>query len=82
MQTILRKSTLILALAVTAACSVAAAQDNAGTRDDVNRTTATRSDDDGFDMGWLGLIGLAGLAGLMPRKDRDHHVGPGNTTRH
>ena len=26
----------------------------------------TRTNDDGFDWGWLGLIGLAGLAGLTP----------------
>ncbi|PZO51643.1 MAG: hypothetical protein DCF15_14695 [Phormidesmis priestleyi] len=31
--------------------------------------TATTTDDDGFDWGWLGLLGLVGLAGL---KGRDH----------
>lgn len=27
------------------------------------------ADDDGFDMGWLGLFGLIGLAGLRGRRD-------------
>jgi hypothetical protein len=26
-------------------------------------------DDDGFDLGWLGLIGLAGLLGLRRKRD-------------
>ena len=34
-------------------------------------SSETRDDDDGFDMGWLGLLGLAGLLGLK-RKDNDH----------
>jgi hypothetical protein len=41
-----------------------------------NATTAgSRSDDRGFDWGWLGLIGLAGLAGLSGRSRRTHEAG-------
>jgi hypothetical protein len=33
-----------------------------------SRTDVTpRTDDDGFNYGWLGLAGLLGLLGLMPR---------------
>ena len=38
------------------------------TADDRNVVT-TRTDDGGFDMGWLGLIGLAGLLALRRRDD-------------
>lgn len=39
-----------------------------------NRPSAAR-DDDGFDMGWLGLAGLIGLAGLAGRsRDRTRHT--------
>jgi MYXO-CTERM domain-containing protein len=38
----------------------------------------SRTDDRGFDYGWLGLIGLAGLLGLRRRDDRHVHTG---TTR-
>ncbi len=41
---------------------------------------ATRTADDGFDWGWLGLIGLAGLLGLRGRDDRRRNVA-GTTTR-
>ena len=34
-------------------------------------TQPDRADDDGFDMGWIGLAGLLGLLGLMKR-DRHH----------
>lgn len=37
---------------------------------DTGTTTATTTNDDGFDWGWLGLLGLGGLAGLKGR-DRD-----------
>jgi len=39
-----------------------------------NATTA-RNDNDGFNLGWIGLAGLAGLVGLMPhdRRDRTDH---------
>lgn len=38
------------------------------------RATTERADtdDEGFNLGWLGLAGLLGLVGLM-RKDHDHH---------
>ena len=35
-------------------------------------TTGAIGDNDGFDMGWLGLLGLIGLAGLMRRDTRRH----------
>lgn len=34
-----------------------------------DRTVTTRTADDGFDWGWLGLLGLAGLLGLRGRDD-------------
>lgn len=33
--------------------------------------TATRTDDDGTDWGWLGLLGLTGLLGLIPKRRRE-----------
>ena len=42
----------------------------------------TSADDDGFDMGWLGLIGLAGLLALRRRDDtRTHLTGTGTGNR-
>ena len=41
-------------------------------RDD--RTTVVDTDEDGFDMGWLGLLGLIGLAGLRRKPEVVHHV--------
>lgn len=41
---------------------------------------ASRTTDDGFDWGWLGLIGLAGLLGLRGRDDTRRNV-TGTTTR-
>ena len=43
----------------------ASAQNTDANRDGVT----TRTADDGFDMGWLGLIGLAGLLALRRRDD-------------
>ncbi|CAO4184809.1 WGxxGxxG family protein [Methylorubrum extorquens] len=40
-------------------------------------TSASKDNDNDFDMGWLGLIGLAGLAGLM-RGNKRHDT---TTTR-
>lgn len=31
------------------------------------------NDDDGMDLGWLGLLGLAGLLGLRRRDGHHHH---------
>ena len=41
--------------------------------DDRNGVT-TRTADDGFDLGWLGLIGLAGLLGMRRRDDAHSDV--------
>lgn len=61
-------SIVTLSLGMTISSSFA--QDT--TRDEVGaRTTTTRADNDGFDLGWIGLAGLVGLVGLMPR---DRHV--------
>ena len=39
-----------------------------------NRQSAAR-DDDGFDLGWMGLAGLIGLAGLAGlSRDRNRHA--------
>ncbi len=48
----------------------ASAQDNANNRDGITRTA-----DEGFDLGWLGLIGLAGLLGLRRKDESRTHVG-------
>ena len=54
------------------------AQNNANTN--VGGTTRTvERDDDGFDLGWLGLLGLAGLAVLM-KKPREVQVHDNRTT--
>ncbi|HJQ81369.1 MAG TPA: WGxxGxxG family protein [Lacipirellulaceae bacterium] len=63
--------TVVVSLALTFAPVIA--QDTQD-RDVAARTTAVETeDDDGPDLGWLGLIGLLGLAGLM-RRDRDVHT--------
>ena len=63
-------SVVTLSLGMTISSSFA--QDR--TRDAVDaRTTTTHDDDDGFDLGWIGLAGLAGLVGLMPRDRNDRH---------
>jgi MYXO-CTERM domain-containing protein len=60
--------TKTLALAAVIACTIggaAVAQTNApGT---TTNPGPARTDDRGFDWGWLGLLGLAGLAGLSGR---------------
>jgi hypothetical protein len=69
----------ILALMLLGIGYPAAAQTGAGDATGYDRTT----DDDGPDLGWIGLIGLAGLLGL---KRREAHRDPAgrpvtNTTR-
>lgn len=56
----------MVTLSLTMTVDSSSAQDN--TLDDAGRTTtALQNDNDGFDLGWIGLAGLLGLAGLMPR---------------
>ena len=56
----------LLALSLGGAATLpSSAQNNADNRSGVD----TRTADDGFDMGWLGLIGLVGLLGLRRRDD-------------
>ena len=69
----------ILGVAMAAATfSDASAQENYNTRNNTEvATRQDRADDDGFDMGWIGLAGLLGLMGLMKRNHdrvvhRDH----------
>jgi MYXO-CTERM domain-containing protein len=52
------------------AIAQATAMDSSATA--TSRTTDR--DDDGFDMGWLGLLGLAGLLGLRRRDNVVHHT--------
>ena len=60
-------ATLLLALSFGAVATLPVSSQNAGdNRSSVENRTA---DDDGFDLGWLGLIGLAGLLGLRRRDD-------------
>jgi MYXO-CTERM domain-containing protein len=54
-----------------------AAQSTTG---DMNRSTV-RTEDRGFDWGWLGLIGLAGLAGLRRRPDSSTDYSAPRTAR-
>jgi MYXO-CTERM domain-containing protein len=57
---------LLVALSLGGAATLpASAQDAADNRDGV----VTRTADDGFDLGWLGLLGLAGLLALRRRDD-------------
>jgi hypothetical protein len=53
------------------------AQDTGGTGSNAgagttSHTDTARADNEGVDLGWIGLLGLLGLAGLM-RKNRDDH---------
>lgn len=46
------------------------------------QVATTADDDDGMDLGWIGLLGLAGLLGLRRRDpDHVHRVDPRPTTR-
>lgn len=63
---------LLLALSLGGVATLpVSAQDTLDDRPDVTTRTA---DDDGMDLGWLGLIGLAGLLGLRRRDDTRSHV--------
>ena len=72
----------ILALSITAACSLplhaqnTAAGDTAATS---TTTTQTMPVEEDRDFGWIGLLGLAGLLGLR-RKKEEHVVRTTNTT--
>ena len=65
-----------LAVATVLVCSSAAFAQGRGTTggDGGGTDTTTRNDDrrddNGTDMGWLGLLGLAGLAGLLKKPER------------
>lgn len=60
--------TLSLGMTIASSFGQSTTRDNDGVR-----TTTTRDNNDGFNLGWMGLIGLAGLVGLMPRTRRDHN---------
>lgn len=57
-------ATIAFTLAVS--CAAGLAQDSAS-NDRRPVETTSRTDDEGFNYGWLGLAGLLGLLGLMPR---------------
>ena len=59
-----------LAATGTAALAQATAPDTETVQPIADQTV----DDDGFDLGWLGLRGLAGLAGLKKPKHETHVV--------
>lgn len=63
-------SALALALLMTASFgSVMMAQAQPAPADNPPATTdVDRRDDDGMDLGWIGLLGLAGLLGLKRRE--------------
>jgi hypothetical protein len=59
---------LSLSLLATAAVTPAIAQDaGAGTQGGAS-TQTENNNDDGMDLGWIGLLGLAGLLGLRKRE--------------
>lgn len=43
--------------------------------------TQTQEEDDGMDLGWIGLLGLAGLGGLAGRKRQETGTDYRGTTR-
>jgi MYXO-CTERM domain-containing protein len=64
-----RLGVLLVALSLGGVATLPASAQN--TPDNRDGVTARTADDDGFDMGWLGLIGLAGLLALR-RRDVSH----------
>lgn len=69
----LQISALTLVLAIGSA-TVASAQTGGGTGG--GATTSDTRNDQGFNLGWLGLLGLAGLIPLFTRRNgTTHHSG-------
>jgi MYXO-CTERM domain-containing protein len=68
--------TVFLALSLGGAATLPVSAQNNADRDGI----ATRTADEGFDLGWLGLIGLAGLLGLRRRDDAHSNI-KGTTSR-
>ncbi|WP_201305956.1 WGxxGxxG family protein [Roseomonas harenae] len=74
-----RTKTLALAAAIACTLGGAAVAQTTGTTPGAGTTTGTpgatttRTDDRGFNWGWLGLLGLAGLAGLTGRNRTTHN---------
>jgi MYXO-CTERM domain-containing protein len=66
------KRTAVAGLFFAAASGAALAQTTATATDPAYQPTTVEHEDDGPDLGWLGLLGLAGLLGLR-RKTDDHH---------
>jgi MYXO-CTERM domain-containing protein len=58
---------LLLALSFGGAATLPVTAQNTG--DNRSGVENRRTDDGGFDLGWLGLIGLVGLIGLRRRDD-------------
>jgi MYXO-CTERM domain-containing protein len=74
-------SVFLLMLALVSFVAAPATAQETGT---TTGTTYAETDDDGPDMGWLGLIGLAGLLGLKRREPVTHRdtatrTAPGTT---
>ena len=64
-------SLLAVSLAVVPFTKSSQAQAQTGTEPQVS---VVKTEDDGFDWGWLGLLGLLGLAGLAGKnKSQEHH---------
>jgi hypothetical protein len=74
-----RTKTLALAAAIVftlggaAVAQTTGATPGTGTTTGTTGATTTRTDDRGFNWGWLGLLGLAGLAGLTGRNRSSHN---------
>ena len=64
LRTTLGTATLALSLLATAGVERSFAQDTAR----VGSSTQADTEDDGMDLGWIGLLGLAGLLGLRRRE--------------
>ena len=78
---------VMVGTAVVAAMALGApATSQAQATTDPNTGTTTQTDDgtndDGFDMGWLGLLGLAGLLGLRKPAHTTVHRDTTTTGRH
>jgi MYXO-CTERM domain-containing protein len=65
-------STTFMATVAIAGAMIPSVTHAQATTGDQTTTSRTTNDDDGMDLGWLGLLGLAGLFGLRRRDDRHH----------
>ena len=70
----------LLMLALVSFVALPATAQDTGTGTGTTTGTYQDQDDDGPDMGWLGLLGLAGLLGLKKRNPEVHRDTAARTT--